>query len=468
MGATRIGKSTLLNALVSRSAGRHLAPFTVGASETAVTQGIDVFSAPESGIAFLDVEGIGAHGASYDARLLALPIVVSDVVVYCTQLKPAAVSKIREQLHHHVVTAHSLLRGVRPSAHLCLVFRDSDFEASEAAALSDRVGAEIFGRAWAPDALLSAETEQASADRIVAAFPSISVTFLPPLHRARDAEFAGVALDALWSKAQNALHDCKRAPAFSADRIAGFTAELARRLSSRVESASIEVSSVYDAVLQGEARSVLTQALAPLSNLSAAEWRRFAAQHYGSVSSLMQTACLASFPPPPIAWAPDAQKLVGSFLRPLSVPAVRTWFEAQVSSITSRASAAIQAEQATRERAATEAAAAQQRRLLAAQQERLQEERRAAAVAAAARREAEEARATAEREAENRRREAAAAERQLEEQRQRDQQRRREEYRRDEQQRELQLMAMHGMHGQIVMTPMGPMIMTPYGLLRLG
>ncbi len=390
-GNARVGKSTLLNELVSVAAPstRLAPPFKVGASDQQVTAGIDVFVVPGphqgATVTFLDTEGRGGHGQEHDARVVALPFSSASSLLFFSQGKPAAVVDTLKALASIVTSTLGFLEA-QPLPHLALCFQDCDVPAEQAGG----VGARVFGTAWPGGGAAVPCPRQDLADLVARSFSSISVHFIPHV----DAQPArGAAVRELWGAVAARL----RAPE-AGDKMAGVLGHVLAGVNGKKR---VHVPSVFSAVLRQAGQARWEGALRELVALDARAWKA-AWKARGCVmdgGALLEHAAATSAPRAPLSLA-QARPLLAS-LRASAADeaaveaAVREStlapLRARVETWVSEERAVLQAEE-NRKRREREAAEE------AAQRERLRQEQAAAAAAEQLQRRVEaEARAARER-----------------------------------------------------------------------
>ena len=98
----------LLNELSRRLLGTSDALFHTSNSASPVTNGVDLYVHCEDRnkrtTAVADVEGVGVNGPRFDSVLLAVPVILSTVIVFSTTLNPAAGYDFRKVLADLLVT----------------------------------------------------------------------------------------------------------------------------------------------------------------------------------------------------------------------------------------------------------------------------------------------------------------------------------------------------------------------------
>jgi len=82
LGKARMGKSTFLNAFVSRLRGINIKPFATQDDDEHCTRGIDVFYCPDHQLLLMDCQGLALEDSSHDPALLLFAYLVSDIIIF--------------------------------------------------------------------------------------------------------------------------------------------------------------------------------------------------------------------------------------------------------------------------------------------------------------------------------------------------------------------------------------------------
>ena len=82
LGKARMGKSTFLNAIVSKLTKHSVKPFATQDSDEHCTRGIDAFYCAEQGLLLLDCQGLALEDSSHDPALLLFAYLVSDLIIF--------------------------------------------------------------------------------------------------------------------------------------------------------------------------------------------------------------------------------------------------------------------------------------------------------------------------------------------------------------------------------------------------
>ena len=96
IGKARMGKSSFLNAFVSKYAGKNTTVFTTQDGDDHCTLGIDYYYIPEQNLLLLDSQGLAHENASHDPSLLLFIYLVSNIVIFneSTMLQNSALKLI--------------------------------------------------------------------------------------------------------------------------------------------------------------------------------------------------------------------------------------------------------------------------------------------------------------------------------------------------------------------------------------
>jgi len=82
LGKARMGKSTFLNAIVSKLKGRNLKPFATQDNDEHCTRGIDAYYCADASLLLLDCQGLALEDSSHDPALLLFAYLISDVIIF--------------------------------------------------------------------------------------------------------------------------------------------------------------------------------------------------------------------------------------------------------------------------------------------------------------------------------------------------------------------------------------------------
>ena len=82
LGKARMGKSTFLNAIVSKLKGRNLKPFATQDNAEHCTRGIDAYYCADHKLLLLDCQGLALEDSSHDPALLLFAYLISDVIIF--------------------------------------------------------------------------------------------------------------------------------------------------------------------------------------------------------------------------------------------------------------------------------------------------------------------------------------------------------------------------------------------------
>ena len=82
LGKARMGKSTFLNAIVSKLKGRNLKPFATQDNDEHCTRGIDAYYCADHKLLLLDCQGLALEDSSHDPALLLFAYLISDVIIF--------------------------------------------------------------------------------------------------------------------------------------------------------------------------------------------------------------------------------------------------------------------------------------------------------------------------------------------------------------------------------------------------
>ena len=96
IGKARMGKSSFLNAFVSKYAGKNTTVFTTQDGDDHCTLGIDYYYIPEENLLLLDSQGLAHENACHDPSLLLFIYLVSNIVIFneSTMLQNSALKLI--------------------------------------------------------------------------------------------------------------------------------------------------------------------------------------------------------------------------------------------------------------------------------------------------------------------------------------------------------------------------------------
>ena len=82
LGKARMGKSTFLNAIVSKLKSKSVKPFQTQDSDEHCTRGIDAYYCADHGLLLLDCQGLALEDSSHDPALLLFAYLVSDLILF--------------------------------------------------------------------------------------------------------------------------------------------------------------------------------------------------------------------------------------------------------------------------------------------------------------------------------------------------------------------------------------------------
>lgn len=82
LGKARMGKSTLLNSIVSFLTQKNCAPFQTQDDDEHCTRGIDSYFLEKEGLVLLDCQGLSLEDSSHDPALLLFAYMVSDIIIF--------------------------------------------------------------------------------------------------------------------------------------------------------------------------------------------------------------------------------------------------------------------------------------------------------------------------------------------------------------------------------------------------
>ena len=82
IGKARMGKSTFLNAFISKYTGKNSTVFTTQDGDDHCTLGIDYYYIPEKNLLLLDSQGLAHENACHDPSLLLFIYLVSNIVIF--------------------------------------------------------------------------------------------------------------------------------------------------------------------------------------------------------------------------------------------------------------------------------------------------------------------------------------------------------------------------------------------------
>lgn len=96
IGKARMGKSTFLNAFISKYTGKNSTVFTTQDGDDHCTLGIDYYYIPEKNLLLLDSQGLAHENACHDPSLLLFIYLVSNIVIFneSTMLQNSALKLI--------------------------------------------------------------------------------------------------------------------------------------------------------------------------------------------------------------------------------------------------------------------------------------------------------------------------------------------------------------------------------------
>jgi hypothetical protein len=82
LGKARMGKSTFLNAIVSKLGGINKKPFATQDNDEHCTRGIDSYYCAEQKLLLLDCQGLALEDSSHDPALLLFAYLISDIIIF--------------------------------------------------------------------------------------------------------------------------------------------------------------------------------------------------------------------------------------------------------------------------------------------------------------------------------------------------------------------------------------------------
>jgi len=82
LGKARMGKSTFLNAIVSKLGGVNKKPFATQDNDEHCTRGIDSYYCAEQKLLLLDCQGLALEDSSHDPALLLFAYLISDIIIF--------------------------------------------------------------------------------------------------------------------------------------------------------------------------------------------------------------------------------------------------------------------------------------------------------------------------------------------------------------------------------------------------
>jgi hypothetical protein len=96
IGKARMGKSSFLNAFISKYSGKNTTVFTTQEGDDHCTLGIDYYYIPEHNVLLLDSQGLAHENASHDPSLLLFIYLVSNIIIFneSTMLQNSALKLI--------------------------------------------------------------------------------------------------------------------------------------------------------------------------------------------------------------------------------------------------------------------------------------------------------------------------------------------------------------------------------------
>ena len=96
IGKARMGKSSFLNAFISKYSGKNTTIFTTQDGDDHCTLGIDYYYIPEHNLLLLDSQGLAHENASHDPSLLLFIYLVSNIIIFneSTMLQNSALKLI--------------------------------------------------------------------------------------------------------------------------------------------------------------------------------------------------------------------------------------------------------------------------------------------------------------------------------------------------------------------------------------
>lgn len=96
MGEARLGKSTLLNCIISHLLGENINAFETSDNIEHCTTGINMYHCKDH--LFLDCQGIQYHDSSNDVKIMLLPYLISNVIIFNTHMINNSTLKTLEPL----------------------------------------------------------------------------------------------------------------------------------------------------------------------------------------------------------------------------------------------------------------------------------------------------------------------------------------------------------------------------------
>ena len=128
IASAKMGKSTLLNIIISKYNNYNCNVFTTSKSSTNhCSNGIDYFYIPELKIVFCDVQGLNHGNSSNDPKLLLITYLMSDIIIFT---EPKMLNKNTLQTLSPLASFLTYLDGLQIDSNNskpCLFFRISDF-----------------------------------------------------------------------------------------------------------------------------------------------------------------------------------------------------------------------------------------------------------------------------------------------------------------------------------------------------
>src|SRR3989304_3576711 len=97
IGEARLGKSTFLNMMISYLEGTDMYVFKTDDTNEHCTQGLDIYVYQQKYI-FIDCQGISHQDSSNDIKLLLLPYLISDIIIFNTDKINNTTLKLLEPL----------------------------------------------------------------------------------------------------------------------------------------------------------------------------------------------------------------------------------------------------------------------------------------------------------------------------------------------------------------------------------
>ena len=82
LGKARMGKSTFLNAIISRIHATNVAPFQTQDDDEHCTRGMDAYYCKEQQLLLLDCQGLALEDSSHDPALLLFAYLISDTIIF--------------------------------------------------------------------------------------------------------------------------------------------------------------------------------------------------------------------------------------------------------------------------------------------------------------------------------------------------------------------------------------------------